>query len=129
MNNNEYIKNSIFFLISIYIQEKNNVKKNEIYLMIKYFLPCSDLSKLYIKNIVTNYLYDDINISYKHKSVDNLSELNNISDTDSDDDMVDDDLIDDDFLIDYHDNDYTNQMINIQKNIDDLINKIKNDVW
>lgn len=129
MNNNEYIKNSIFFLISIYIQEKNNVKKNEIYLMIKYFLPCSDLSKLYIKNIVTNYLYDDINISYKHKSVDNLSELNNISDTDSDDDLIDDNFIDDDFLIDYHDNDYTNQMINIQKNIDDLINKIKNDVW
>jgi hypothetical protein len=127
--NYEYIKNSIFFLISIYIQQKNNIKKNEIYLMIKHFLPCSDLSKLYIKNIITNYLDNDTNRIYKHKSVDNLSELNNVSDTDSDDDLIDDDLIDDDFLIDYNDDDNTNQMINIQKNIDDLMNKIKNDIW
>jgi hypothetical protein len=139
-NNYDYIKNSIFFLVSLYIQEKNFVKKNEIYQMIKYFLPCTHLSKIYIKNIINTYLTDNINININlnHDSINNLSELNNMNDSDSDSDN--------DFLIDYDENynihdyyddyyddyiNYNNHMLNLnmKKNIENLINKINNDTW
>ena len=121
--NYEYIKNSIFFLISLYIQQENNNKKNEIYNIIKHFLPCTDLSKIYIKNIIVSYLFDNINFYSNHDSIQNLSELNNISDSETDED----------FLIDCEDdyNSYNDYILNlhIQKNIDDIITKINNDKW